>query len=220
MPDPTAPEAREVAARNAQHFSRVSRVRLSAPERRAALVATACRVFSEGSYRGTTTAEIAREAGITEPILYRHFESKRELYLECFRNTWERVRETWEQVLEDEPDPANWVSAMGRAYVRLQSEDAAIATLWLQSLAEASDDPEICSFTRAHMREVHDFVTGVMRRAQEAGGIPRDRDPEAEAWIFIGVGLLLTVDQRLGDLLTDDFERVVASRRRWLTGRD
>jgi AcrR family transcriptional regulator len=53
--------------------------RLPAAERRQALIDTAIRVFAAGSYRGVTTAEIAREAGISEPILYRHFASKREL---------------------------------------------------------------------------------------------------------------------------------------------
>ena len=56
-------------------------VRMPAAERRLKLVETAIRVFSEGSYRGTTTAEIARAAGVSEPILYRHFASKRDLYL-------------------------------------------------------------------------------------------------------------------------------------------
>ena len=55
--------------------------RLSAEERRADVLETACQVFAKGSYRGATTADIARGAGVTEPILYRHFASKRDLYL-------------------------------------------------------------------------------------------------------------------------------------------
>ena len=41
-----------------------------------------------GSYSGATTAEIAREAGVSEPILYRHFGSKRDLYLACLDEAW------------------------------------------------------------------------------------------------------------------------------------
>ena len=51
--------------------------RLSGPERRAAVVETACRIFAKGSYHGSTTAQIARATGVTEPVLYRHFASKR-----------------------------------------------------------------------------------------------------------------------------------------------
>ena len=43
--------------------------------------------------------------------------------------------------------------------------------------------------------------------------IHADRDPVAEAWIFIAGGLLATIDHRLGGLLGDDLERVRASAR-------
>jgi AcrR family transcriptional regulator len=62
--------------------------RLPAAERRLELVETAVRVFAEGSYRGTTTAEIARAAGVSEPILYRHFASKRDLYFAALDRVW------------------------------------------------------------------------------------------------------------------------------------
>ena len=69
--------------------------RLSGPERRQAVVETASRVFAKGSYHGSTTAQIARESGVTEPVLYRHFSSKRELYLACLDAVWTRLREVW-----------------------------------------------------------------------------------------------------------------------------
>ena len=47
--------------------------RLPAEARKAAVLDCACGIFQAGSYRGTTTAEIARRAGVTEPVLYRHF---------------------------------------------------------------------------------------------------------------------------------------------------
>ncbi len=191
--------------------------RLAATERRAAVLDTACRVFSRGSYRGTTTAEIARESGVTEPILYRHFASKRDLYLACIDEAWRRLRATWEQAVAAEPNPANWVPAMGNAFLALKEQKVLLSSLWVQALAEASEDPEIRKHLRRHLRDVHEFVTGVIGRAQEAGHIPLDRDAGAEAWIFISVGLLHAIGQRLGGLAEDDLERIRASRRRWLT---
>ena len=49
--------------------------RLPAGERREAIVRAALKVFTSTSYAGATTAEIAREAGVAEPVLYRHFAS-------------------------------------------------------------------------------------------------------------------------------------------------
>ena len=77
--------------------------RLTADERRQAVLDTACRVFSRSSYRGATTAEIAREAGISEPILYRHFGSKRDLYLACMDEAWRSFRAICEEALAGDP---------------------------------------------------------------------------------------------------------------------
>jgi len=52
-------------------------------------VLAALRVFSSGSYAGSTTAEIAREAGVSEPVLYRHFPSKRDLWAACLDAAWD-----------------------------------------------------------------------------------------------------------------------------------
>jgi AcrR family transcriptional regulator len=56
--------------------------RLGAPERRQQLVNTALKLFAERGYRATTMEDIAAAAGVTKPLLYQHFDSKRALYLE------------------------------------------------------------------------------------------------------------------------------------------
>jgi AcrR family transcriptional regulator len=193
--------------------------RLSGPERKQAVVDTACRVFAKGSYHGSTTAQIAREIGVSEPVLYRHFSSKRELYVACLDAVWERVRMLWEKAIEREDDPANWVKAIGKAYLEARAAARVVLIdLWIQALTEAADDPEIRRALRAQVREVHDFVADVIRRSQAAGGVLADRDADAEAWIFISLGLLTTIDRRLGSLVGDEFESIVASRRAWMTG--
>ncbi len=197
-----------------------ARIRLPAAERRAAVLDAAGRVFSRGSYHGTTTAEIAREAGVTEPILYRHFASKRDLYLACLDAAWAEVRDLWDRAIAEEPSAENWLLAMGRAFFRSERNRAVISTLWVQAIAEAGEDQVIRRYMRRHMREVHGYVADVVARAQERGGIHRDRDPRAEAWLFLSVGLLKMVSGRLGGLVEDDFPEIVASRRRWLTGRE
>ncbi len=193
--------------------------RLSGPERRQAVVETACRVFAKGSYHGSTTAQIARETGVTEPVLYRHFSSKRELYLACLDAVWARVRAVWEKALEREPDPGHALSAIGRAYLEERGAGRVVLVdLWIQALTEAAQDPEIRRALRAQVREVHDFVAGVIRDSQVAGGVIAERDPDAEAWIFISLGLLTTIDRRLGNLVGDELEDIFSSRREWMTG--
>lgn len=55
--------------------------RLPASQRRALIVEAALCVFGEHGYRGASLDEIARRAGVTKPLLYRHFSSKADLYV-------------------------------------------------------------------------------------------------------------------------------------------
>ena len=199
-------------------MTQTKRIRLAAPERRAAVLDSALREFSEGSYRGTTTAAIARVAGVTEPILYRHFASKRELFFACLDESWARVRELWEGAVAEEPDPAHWIRAVALAYRDAAGLRNVVSSLWIQALAEASEDPEIGGYMTRHLGDVHAFVADVYRRAQAAGGVAEGRVPEAEAWIFLAIGLLRAADDRLGGPIDRYFDEIGASRLAWLTG--
>ena len=198
-----------------------ARPRLTAPDRRAVIVDAALKVFSARSYRGATTAEISREAGVTEPVLYRHFASKRKLFLACVdEGVASPPGRRRGGVSPAEPDPAAWALAVPRAIATLRRCGLAPTQLWLQALGEATEDPEIRRYFRRHVRDVHDYVADVLRRAQEAGGIRADRDVEAEAWIGIGIGLLRSVQDRFGGVLgEEEAEAVLTARARWLTGR-
>jgi AcrR family transcriptional regulator len=192
----------------------VAGTRLPAAERRRALVDAALRVFSEGSYAGATTADIAREAGVSEPILYRHFSSKRELYFACLDEAWRRIRERIEASIEEQGAREGW-RAIGPATMR--QVKVLVPSLWMQAITEAGEDPEIRRHVRGHMREVHDFFADVLRRVQAEGGIHEDRDPETEAWVFVAGSLLFSIADRLGGpLRAEDFESIKRERLRWL----
>jgi AcrR family transcriptional regulator len=190
-----------------------TRQRLTAEARRQVVLDTACRVFAKSSYRGATTAEIAREAGISEPILYRHFGSKRDLYLACLDEAWRAFREIAEEAIA--ADPESCLGAIGDAYMAKRAR-IRMVDLWIQALTEASEDRVIAAALRRQVREVHDFLADVIRDGQARGVIAADRDPVAEAWIFVAGGLLATMDTRLGGVLGDDLQRVRTERRRWM----
>jgi AcrR family transcriptional regulator len=193
------------------------RCRLPAAERRAAIVDAALRVFGERSYGRSTTAEIARAAGVSEPILYRHFSSKRDLYIACLETMSAHLRERVEAIVAAEPDPREWPVAIPQAIDELRAREIYPSQMWIQALGEAGEDPVLADYLRQHVHELHGFVSELTRRAQEAGGVAADRDPDAEAWIGIGLGLLRSVQARLGGVLTTaDFEAIMQSRRQTL----
>jgi AcrR family transcriptional regulator len=190
--------------------------RLPAAERRLALVETAIRVFSDGSYRGTTTAEIARAAGVSEPILYRHFASKRDLYLAALEHVWDKARTQWEQVLASTENVREAFESMGRDHVTIRDCKFQLAELWVQALSEANEDPELRRELRRHMREVHDFLADVIRRGQDEGVLNPARNPDAEAWTFLAGGVLGMVGRRIGLLSEDEVLQIRQARKDWL----
>ena len=192
-------------------------VRMPAAERRLKLVETAIRVFSEGSYRGTTTAEIARAAGVSEPILYRHFASKRDLYLAALEHVWAQARSAWETALAEEPDVIAALAAMGRGQFVARDCKHQLSELWVQALSEATEDPALRKYLRKHMREVHDFFAAMLRRGQDEGVIHRDRDVDAEAWVFLAGGILGMVGRRVGLLDDEEVTRIRSARVAWLS---
>jgi AcrR family transcriptional regulator len=195
----------------------VTSTRLPAAERRQALIETAIRVFSDGSYRGTTTAEIARAAGVSEPILYRHFASKRDLYLAALDHVWGKMRAQWEGALAESANVREAFEAIGRSHVSVHDCKFQMAELWVQALSEAAEDPELRKHLRHHMREVHDFIADVIRRGQAQGVLNATRNPDSEAWTFLAGGVLGMVGRRIGLLDEDEVTAIRASRLDWLT---
>jgi AcrR family transcriptional regulator len=191
----------------------VTSLRLPAAERRQAVLDTACHVFAQKSYRGATTAEIAAACGISEPILYRHFGSKRELYAACLDAAWTAFEAEAEAAIAGDPDGC--LGKVTQAFMR-SSARIRVTDLWIQALNEAEHDETVADMLRVQVRRAHGFFVDAIRRGQEIGAIRAERDPVAEAWIWIGGGLLSTLDQKLGGLLGGDVDRIRRERSRWM----
>src|SRR6478736_9372819 len=95
--------------------------RLSAAERREAILDAAQIEFAERGWAGTSTEDIARRAGISQPYLFRLFGTKKELFkasvARCLRETLEMFQRAAEGKRGEEA-----LHAMGEAYVALLSD--------------------------------------------------------------------------------------------------
>ena len=182
--------------------------RMPAAERRQALIETAIRVFSEGSYRGTTTAEIARAAGVSEPILYRHFASKRDLYLAALDHVWGEGARRWERALAEATDVVRGVRGdrpRPRLRARLQVPDrgalGAGAGRGRRGPRAAQAPPP------AHARGARLHRRPDPPRPGRRASLHADRDADAEAWTLLAGGVLGMVGRRIGLLDEDEVQR-------------
>jgi AcrR family transcriptional regulator len=155
-----------------------TRARKSADERRAEIVALAIEQFALGGYKGTSTDAIAREAGISQPYLFRLFKTKRELFLACNEVSESRILETFRAAADGVPK-AGVLAAMGRAYVELLADKTGLL-FQMQSYAACSD-PVIQARVRAGYVMLVDEVTRL-------SGAQR-----GEVFQFFSYGMLLNV---------------------------
>ena len=152
--------------------------RRSAVERRGEIIEIAIEHFALRGYNGTSTDQVAREAGISQPYLFRLFHTKRELFLACHEVMHGRIAETFAEAARGAA-PEAAMPAMGRAYSDLLADRTSLL-FQMQSYA-ASADPEI----QARVRERY---ADLVRQVAEATGA----EP-AQLWSFFANGMLLNV---------------------------
>ena len=154
--------------------------RLTAAERRSSVLDAAMVEFAERGYVGTSTEDIARRAGISQPYLFRLFGTKKELYLasvtRCFRETLELFQRAAEGLRGEEA-----LKAIGNAYVEQLETDKTWLRAQMQAYAAAAEDPDI----RAVVRAGYGDLVAYVRRVSGAGG--------PLIWQFFSTGMLLNV---------------------------
>lgn len=171
--------------------------RLPAAKRREQLLDAALELFASLGYARATTSELAKAAGVTEPIIYRHFASKKDLFIALIERTGQQTLEQWAQELKDAPDPADrlrriigdnpMVSARGRLAYRVL----------LQSITESNDE-QIVGAVSNHIRSVHTFLVREIERAQEGHRVTTRFSAELLAWLLIHIGMGYGVVTALG----------------------
>jgi AcrR family transcriptional regulator len=170
--------------------------RLPAAERRQQILEVATRVFARLGYVQASTSEIATQAGISEPTIYRHFENKQALYLAVLEHTTDELLGAWRQIVEAAPDPLSALSRMSTWYQQQLAVRPQLRELRFRSFA-ATDDPVIAEAVRAGYLEVIELVRGLFERAIDEGRLPRHLDPLLPTTLFLALGALTDVVEHL-----------------------
>jgi len=161
--------------------------RMSASERRTAVLAASITEFARAGYAGTSTESIATRAGISQPYLFRLFGTKKELFIATYELVSDRIIAAMTRAgtgLEGEEA----LAAMGQAYTELL-EDPELLQVQLHGFAAAPGDADIAATCRRTFEVLWHLV-------HERTGITDD-----EIRQFFSMGMMMNVMSAI-DLLS------------------
>jgi AcrR family transcriptional regulator len=177
--------------------------RLRKAERKRQLLATAKHLFVTHGYTATTTEKIAQAAGVSEPVLYRHFESKKALFLEVLREVREATLHRWRAETVNLGDPLAKLHAIADMYLGTTREHAVEFRIMHRTLLE-TDDEEVLAFLRCFYLDSEALLAQVITEGQQVGVFRRELDPRVGAWELIRSALGYTLTLPLGIPLYDE----------------
>ena len=188
--------------------------RLKAQQRREQLVEVATHLFARSGYEATTTAAIAQAAGVTEPILYRHFKSKQELFVAIVREVSVATLQQWKALINGVDDPAERLRRIAAAlpdHMKRLSDYYHV----LHGALASNRDKKVVAVIRAHYEQIEAFFAGIVKDGQQRGVFRSKMNPSAAAWqfIFAGIGygmIALNLGAPDRDLVTQVIESLIA----------
>lgn len=153
-------------------------------ERQASLISAAASLFAANGFTGTTTKEIAKAAGISEALLFKHFPTKHALYTAILaeKAQYSGLREAVEEAANNQDDTR--LFTLLASYRIRKGADPTLLRLLLFSALEEHELSEM--FFRQQYRVFHDLLAGYIRRRIEDGAF-RQVDPVLAARAFFGV---------------------------------
>jgi len=132
---------------------------MSAEERREQVIRAAVAEFAIRGLEGTSTGDIAKRVGVSQPYLFRLFPTKRDLFIAAVQRGVERIRTEFSRVAEGKYG-AEALAAMGEAYQDLLLQDSELLGMQMQQFA-ACHDPEVQAAVRRNMQELWQHVENV-----------------------------------------------------------
>jgi AcrR family transcriptional regulator len=153
----------------------MSRIRLTAEERLEQLIEAAVTAFSTGGYAGTTTDQVARLAGVSQPYVIRLFGTKQALFIATVEHAADRIEQQFREAAAVQPD----LASLGAAYDTILAQRELITVLLHGFTAGA--DPVIGPVVRRCFGRIYTTV-----RALTGASVDEARE-------FMAMGMLLSV---------------------------
>ncbi len=135
------------------------------------LIDTAIRLFAEQGYDGTTTLQISREAGVTEPLIYYHFKGKEELFTHILSQAFDLYFERLQSLEMETPAQMDKIEALIRLNQQMVEEMPRRLRLILSACPARIKDPEhVCHSRMRSLFEWHfEFLSRCIQNGISSG---------------------------------------------------
>ncbi|MCP3853825.1 MAG: TetR/AcrR family transcriptional regulator [Actinomycetia bacterium] len=166
--------------------------RLPAPERRRQLLDVAIKVFGERGFHNTSMNDVATEAGITKPVLYQHFASKRDLYAALLEAVGVELLDRIGEAVANATRPKEMVDLGFGAWFRFVAEEPAAFALLFSG--DSRQDPEFALHVAGVEQQLADTIVGLLdipeldreHRRLLAHGIMGISEAVTRNWLSLG----------------------------------
>jgi AcrR family transcriptional regulator len=186
-------------------------------ERRALILAQAKIIFARQGYREASTGELARASGISEPILYKHFGSKKKLYMAVLNMICDQFFERCKSLVikRSENSLLESLTYFILDYRTAAMEDHDSMHLLLNAALE-SNDPEIVEIYQNHNRKMYELIYSLLEKGQKQDLLSSRLDLSAAAWGYMS--FLFALQYRAKANLVNQFtEQIIREvNRLWL----
>ncbi len=167
-------------------------------ERRRQILKAAVTVFARSNFKRARVGDIANAVGITEAAVYKHFRTKKAIYIELLDHIHERILVFWKNEAAGAGDPIDTLHAMGLAYYRRIAKNPDDLKVQFQAISEV-DDREVSVRLRKHHRRYRNFVAALVERGISEGSVRADVDPQTIGYLFDGAGVSMNMLKILSD---------------------
>lgn len=170
--------------------------RMTAELRKRVILDAALRLFAERGSAGMTTAVLAKRSGVTEPILYRHFPSKKKLIEAIIDESLAAVGGALLRAAREVP-AEKALENVCRRFPDIVRELGHISKVVPRALAEHPAGP-VHATLRVHYEAFEELIAGLIAAGQKAGTVRRGFSPSAGAWHFLHAAIGYQLAEGLG----------------------
>ena len=171
--------------------------KMEASARRQHILDTALKVFSAKGYHLTRTRELAKEAGISEPLIYKYFKGKEDLYFCLLKELRLTMLTSWENAEKSFEKPEDILRAFGMEYYSVVIQSPDTARVLFQTFAEAGME-EVLQFCRDLQLTLHGKIRKIIEDGVREGTFSENVDVGLAAWRFLSIGMTISVMSALG----------------------